>query len=105
MIKLEVSKEKNGMAKIEAQGKRIDLIMETTIAVASLLEMVEENCKELPFIAEFVSMEARRIAKTKEHKVDNHRTESEPSGKRTDNPISELFNKIFGGGVILGATA
>lgn len=99
MIKLEVSKEKNGMVKIESQGKRIDLIMETIIAVASLLEMVEKNCKELPFIAEFVSMKAQRIAKTKKYKVDNHRTESEPSDKRTDNPISELFNKIFGGEV------
>ena len=97
MLKIEISNE--GNATTQAEGKLIDLVFQSTVAVATIIGMAKESFGEdLPHIEDFIILEAQRIAKTKEHKVDNHRTESEPSGKRTDNPISELFNKIFGGG-------
>ena len=96
MLKIEISNE--GNATTQAEGKLIDLVFQSTVAVATIIGMAKESFGEdLPHIEDFIILEAQRIAKTKEHEKAKTHTEKKPSEKHSDNPVTDMFRKIFGG--------
>ena len=82
MLKIEISNE--GNATTQAEGKLIDLVFQSTVAVATIIGMAKESFgEELPHIEDFIILEAQRIAKTKEHEKAKTHTEKKPSEKHS----------------------
>ena len=89
MLKIEISNEGNATTK--AEGKAMDLLFQSTVAVAAIIEMAERNFgKELPDISDFIIAEAQRVAK-------EELAEKEHSKKHSNNPVTDMLHKIFKG--------
>ena len=94
MLKIEVTNED---INVEAEGKPIELLYQSTMAIAGVIEMVNKHFGEdMPFLEEFITTKAQEIAKDKKDEKEEKHTEKKSSEKHSDNPI-DILRKILQG--------